>query len=40
VHPALHQALAPITETRKVWTRKSLIFQNMIFGFCLAKAIL
>src|SRR5262247_3219096 len=33
-------ALSQITENRKVWTRKSLIFQYTIFGFCLEKAIL
>jgi hypothetical protein len=33
-------ALSQITENRKVWTRKSLIFQHTIFGFCLEKAIL
>ena len=34
------RALSQITENRKVWTRKSLIFQYTIFGFCLEKAIL
>jgi hypothetical protein len=32
--------LSQITENRKVWTRKPLIFQRTIFGFCLEKAIL
>jgi cobalt-zinc-cadmium efflux system protein len=33
-------ALSHITENRKVWTRKSLIFQYTIFGFCLEKGLL
>ena len=33
-------ALSQITENRKVWTRKSLICQQTIFGFCPEKAIL
>jgi len=33
-------ALSQITENRKVWTRKPLIFQYTIFGFCLEKAFL
>jgi hypothetical protein len=32
--------MSQITENRKVWTRKSLIFQYTIFGFCLEKTIL
>jgi len=36
----VRRALSQITENRKVWTRKSLIFQYTIFGFCLEKAIL
>ena len=30
-------ALSQITENRKVWTRKLLIFQYTIFGFCLER---
>ena len=37
---ALLTALSQITENRKVWTRKPLIFRHTIFGFCLEKAIL
>src|SRR2546428_10644602 len=33
-------ALSQMTENRKVWIRKSLIFQYTVFGFCLEKAIL
>jgi len=32
------RALSQITENRKVWTRKPLIFQYTIFEFCLEKA--
>ena len=37
---ARQRALSQITENRKVWTRKPLIFQYTIFGFCLEKAFL
>ena len=31
-------ALSQITENRKVWSRKPLVFQHTIFRFCLEKA--
>src|SRR5215472_15524326 len=37
---ARRTALSQITENRKVWARKSLIFQYTVSGFCLEKAIL
>src|SRR5215475_7887611 len=38
--PSPSLALSQITENRKVWTRKSLIFRYTIFGFFLEEAIL